>query len=145
MTDNNPGRYDRVGQEKIRMVEETCLPGMSVSLLARRHGIAASQSFTWRRLMAQGALTTATADGEVVPASERGRRSRALIIRAGHLSAGREQVIALESLRREHTGLQPIILAEAGLQPIASWIRCHPERSEGSSQSPIGGPRHALR
>lgn len=83
MTDNNPGRYDRVEvisgvqrlrrwtpQEKTRIVEETCLPGMSVSLPARRHGMAANRLFTWRRLMAQGALTTATADGDVVPASE---------------------------------------------------------------------------
>ena len=41
-----------------------------VSLVARRHGIGGSQIFTWRRLMAQGALTAATAGEEVVPASE---------------------------------------------------------------------------
>ena len=43
---------------------------MSVSLVARRHGIGGNQIFTWRRLMAQGALTAATAGEEVVPASE---------------------------------------------------------------------------
>ena len=42
---------------------------MSVSLVARRHGIGAGQLFTWRRLMAQGALTAAGAGEEVVPAS----------------------------------------------------------------------------
>ena len=57
-------------QEKVRIVEETYLPGMSVSLVARRHGIGAGQLFTWRRLMAQGALTAASAGEEVVPASE---------------------------------------------------------------------------
>lgn len=57
-------------EEKVRIVEETYLPGMSVSLVARRHGIGGSQIFTWRRLMAQGALTAATAGEEVVPASE---------------------------------------------------------------------------
>ena len=46
------------------------LPGNSVSLVARRHGIAGNQLFTWRRLMAQGALTAATAGEEVVPASD---------------------------------------------------------------------------
>jgi transposase len=56
--------------EKVRIVEETYLPGMSVSLVARRHGIGAGQLFTWRRLMAQGALTAAGAGEEVVPASE---------------------------------------------------------------------------
>ncbi len=57
-------------EEKVRIVEETHLPGMSVSLVARRHGIGAGQLFTWRRLMAQGALTAAGAGEEVVPASE---------------------------------------------------------------------------
>ncbi len=57
-------------EEKVRIVEETYLPGMTVSLVARRHGIGGNQIFTWRRLMAQGALTAATAGEEVVPASE---------------------------------------------------------------------------
>ena len=57
-------------EEKVRIVEETYLPGNTVSLVARRHGIAANQLFTWRRLMAQGALTAASAGEEVVPASE---------------------------------------------------------------------------
>src|SRR5215204_818766 len=48
-------------EEKVRIVEETYLPGNSVSLVARRHGIAGNQLFTWRRLMAQGALTAAGA------------------------------------------------------------------------------------
>ncbi|QNA86331.1 transposase [Sphingomonas sp. So64.6b] len=57
-------------EEKVRILEETHLPGMSVSLVARRHGIGGNQTFTWRRLMAQGALTAAAAGEEVVPASE---------------------------------------------------------------------------
>ncbi len=57
-------------EEKVRIVEETYLPGMSVSLVARRHGIGAGQLFTWRRLMAQGALTAAGAGEEVMPASK---------------------------------------------------------------------------
>ena len=57
-------------EEKVRIVEETYLPGNSVSLVARRHGIAGNQLFTWRRLMAQGALTAAGAGEEVVPASD---------------------------------------------------------------------------
>src|SRR4026209_2812305 len=57
-------------EEKVQIVEETYLPGNSVSLVARHHGIAANQLFTWRRLMAQGALTAAGAGEQVVPASE---------------------------------------------------------------------------
>ena len=51
------------------MVEETFEPGMTVSLVARRHGVAPSQLFTWRRLVAQGSLTAAGSGEEVVPAS----------------------------------------------------------------------------
>ena len=37
---------------------------------ARRHGVAPNQLFTWRRLVAQGALTAAGSGEEVVPASD---------------------------------------------------------------------------
>ena len=49
--------------EKVRMVEETFEPGMTVSLVARRHGVAPNQLFTWRRLVAQGSLTAAGRSG----------------------------------------------------------------------------------
>ena len=52
------------------MVEETFEPGTTVSLVARRHGVAPNQLFTWRRLVAQGALTAAGSGEEVVPASD---------------------------------------------------------------------------
>jgi transposase len=57
-------------EEQVRIVEETYLPGMGVSLVVRQHGISGSLVFTWRRLMSQGALTAAAAGEEVVPASE---------------------------------------------------------------------------
>ena len=56
--------------EKLALVAETYEPGMSVSLVARRHGIAPNQLFTWRRLANQGALTATRAEEEVVPASD---------------------------------------------------------------------------
>ena len=56
--------------EKVRMVEETFEPGMTVSLVARRHGVAPNQLFTWRRLVVQGSLTAAGSGEEVVPASD---------------------------------------------------------------------------
>ncbi len=43
---------------------------MSVSLVARQYGIGSNQISTWRRFMAQGALTAAAAGEEVVPASD---------------------------------------------------------------------------
>ena len=45
--------------EKVSMVEETFEPSMTVSVVARRHGVAPNQLFTWRRLVTQGALTAA--------------------------------------------------------------------------------------
>lgn len=56
--------------EKVSMVSETQEPGMTVSLVARRHGVAPNQLFHWRRLVGQGALTAAGHEEEVVPASE---------------------------------------------------------------------------
>jgi transposase-like protein len=57
-------------EEKTRIVQETYAPGMSVSLVARRYGIAPNQLFSWRRLYAEGALSAVGAGEEVVPASE---------------------------------------------------------------------------
>jgi transposase len=57
-------------EEKAAIVQETYAPEMSVSLVARRHGIAPNQLFTWRRLYASGALSAVGAGEEVVAASE---------------------------------------------------------------------------
>ena len=64
MPDRMTGTYDRAEvitsvqrrrrwtpEEKIGIVEETYLPGNSVSLVARQHGIAGNQLFTRRWLM----------------------------------------------------------------------------------------------
>jgi len=41
--------------EKARMVEESSQPGMNVSYVARRHGVAPNLLFRWRKLMADDA------------------------------------------------------------------------------------------
>ena len=56
--------------EKLAIVAETYEPGMTVSLVARRHGIAPNQLFGWRKLANHGALTATGAEEEVVPASD---------------------------------------------------------------------------
>ena len=84
--------------EKVRMVEETHEPGATVSLVARRHGVAPNQLFTWRRLVAQGALTAAGAEEAVVPASD--------------YKALRDQVRELQRLLGKKT-LEAEILKEA--------------------------------
>lgn len=44
-------------QEKAFMVAECEQPGMSVSLVARRHGISASLLFRWKKLMKDGGMS----------------------------------------------------------------------------------------
>lgn len=55
--------------EKIRLVEETMQPGMSVSYVARRAGVAPSLLFNWRRRMLEGGLRAVQADEDVVGTS----------------------------------------------------------------------------
>jgi len=56
--------------EKRAIVEETYQPGMTVSYVARKHGIAPSQLFYWRRRMEEGALIGVGSEETVVPESE---------------------------------------------------------------------------
>jgi len=56
--------------EKATLVRRSYEPGMSVSLVARQEGVAASLLFQWRKLERQGALTAVSAGEAVVPASE---------------------------------------------------------------------------
>jgi transposase len=57
-------------EEKLAMVQEAEQPGMSISAVARRHGIHPNQLFGWRRLMQEGALVAAGSNEPVVPLSE---------------------------------------------------------------------------
>ncbi|ELO4867374.1 TPA: IS3 family transposase, partial [Escherichia coli] len=51
-------------------VQQSFEPGMTVSLVARQHGVAASQLFLWRKQYQEGSLTAVAAGEQVVPASE---------------------------------------------------------------------------
>jgi transposase len=55
--------------EKVRLVEETTKPGMTVSAVAPLHGVSPSLLFGWRRRMAEGGLEAVRADDDVVSAS----------------------------------------------------------------------------
>ena len=56
--------------EKLEIVDETEQPGMSVSYVARKHGISPSLLFKWRKLFREGALTAIDANEPVVAVSE---------------------------------------------------------------------------
>ena len=63
-------RRRRTTQEKIAIVQQSFEPGMTVSLVARQHGVAASQLFLWRKQYQEGSLSAVAAGEQVVPASE---------------------------------------------------------------------------
>ena len=84
--------------EKAELVRQTYEPGMSVSLVARQHGVAASQLFNWRKLEREGALTAVSAGESVVPASD--------------LAAARAQIAQLQRLLGKKT-MENEILKEA--------------------------------
>ena len=57
-------------EQKLLVVNETLQPGMSISYVARRHGLSPSLVFRWRRLMSEGGKQAVRADEDVVAASE---------------------------------------------------------------------------
>ena len=84
--------------EKLAMVRETYQPGMTVSLVARKHGVNPNQVFHWRKLERIGALTAVEAGESVVPAAE--------------LEAARRQIRELQRLLGKKT-LESEMLKEA--------------------------------
>ena len=56
--------------EKLEMLAEADQPGMSISYVARKHGVAATQIFKWKKLKDAGALTAIDSEEEVLPMSE---------------------------------------------------------------------------
>ena len=49
-------RHYRSADERRRIVEETLLPGTSVAVIARAHGVNANQVFAWRKMYQAGRL-----------------------------------------------------------------------------------------
>lgn len=94
--------------EKAALVRETYEPGMNVSLVARKHGISASQLFNWRKLEREGALIAVQAGESVVPASE--------------LAAARAEIAQLQRMLGKKT-LEAEILKEAvDIARSKKWI-----------------------
>ncbi len=55
--------------EKLDLVDATMQPGMTVSAVARLHGVSPSLLFKWRQLMSQGGQVAVKADEDVVAVS----------------------------------------------------------------------------
>lgn len=54
-SEQKPRRYYR-REQKLRIVEETLVPGASVSVIARKHDVNANVVFAWRRQHKRGQL-----------------------------------------------------------------------------------------
>lgn len=99
-------------QEKAALVKETYEPSMSVSLVARKHGISASQLFNWRKLEREGALVAVHSGESVVPASE--------------LAAARAQIAQLQRMLGKKTMEAEILREAVELAREKKWIARSP-------------------
>ena len=82
--------------EKVRLIEETLQPGETVCGVARRHGVAHSLLFTWRRQARQGRLggdaSPALVPVEITPV-------------AAPISSGAPQPASSSPAQRARTGI----------------------------------------
>jgi len=99
-------------QEKAALVRRTYEPGMSVSLVARQEGVAASLLFQWRRLEREGALVAVSAGESVVPASE--------------LAAARAEIAKLQRILGKKTLENEILKEAVEIATEKKWIARSP-------------------
>jgi transposase-like protein len=110
MTDQRRRRWSV--QEKAELVRKTYEPGMTVSLVARQSGVAASLLFQWRKLERQGALTAVSAGEAVVPASE--------------LAAARAEIAKLQRVLGKKTLENEILKEAVEVAAAKKWIARSP-------------------
>jgi transposase len=98
-------------QDKLQIVEETMQLGVTVTDVARRHGLAPSVVFTWRRLAREGRLGEAgpvfmpveitSVPGQTAPVASPPRRSGLIEIVLGRGRRFRvDREVDTEALRR---------------------------------------------
>ncbi|GCF98870.1 IS2 transposase [Escherichia coli] len=63
-------RKRKTPQEKIAIIQQTMEPSMTVSHVARLHGIQPSLLFKWKKQYLEGSLTVVATGEDVDPASE---------------------------------------------------------------------------
>ena len=113
-------------QEKAALVRRTYEPGMSVSLVARQEGVAASLLFQWRRLEREGALVAVSAGESVVPASE--------------LAAARAEIAKLQRILGKKTLENEMLKEAVEIAAEKSGLRARPCCQRTSNE---GRLRHA--
>ena len=75
--------------EKLRIVAESAQPGRTASQVAREHGIAPGQLFTWRRQLLSDAIASGAAGDGFVPVEIASERASAV---PGSIGAGERTI-----------------------------------------------------
>jgi transposase len=76
-------------EKKRRVVEETMKPGMSVSIVARRHDINANLVFSWRKLYQEGRLGVKAGEQSFIPVGVVGGGSQSGVLTPAPVTAPR--------------------------------------------------------
>lgn len=105
-------RRRRTPQEKIAIIQQTMEPCMTVSHVARQHGINANQIFKWCRQYEDGSLTAVASGEDVVPASE--------------LAAANKQIRGLQRLLDKKTMKAEILEEAVELGRAKNGLRMRP-------------------
>ena len=110
-------RRRRTTQEKIAIVQQSFEPGMTVSLVARQHGVAASQLFLWRKQYQEGSLTAVAQEGSLtaVAAGEQ-------VVPASELAAAMKQIKELQRLLGKKTMENELLKEAVEYGRAKKWI-----------------------
>ena len=102
--------------EKLRIVEETLDERESISVVARRNGVAPNLLYRWRRLMLEGGSVAVTGDDEVT--SNRAVRQMEDRIRELERQLGRKtlEVEILKEALDKSRAKKPTLLAQSHLK-----------------------------
>ena len=97
--------------DKQQIVEETLMPGASISAVARRYGLHPSQLFAWRKAAREEGLAAATGSGSVdhrfMPVVVPGGSA---LPQSGSLACGRMEIVLVSGRR---------IVVDAGVDAAA--------------------------
>jgi transposase len=104
-------------EQKMAFVQEASQPGMTISYVARRHGIAPSLIFGWRRRMSEGGKEAIRADDEVVSKAE--------------IRALQQQVRELQRVLGKKTLVNEILREAVKVAHEKKWIAQLPSLPDG--------------
>jgi transposase len=98
-------------EQKLRIVEDSLQSSESVSVVARRHGVAPNLLFRWRRLASEGGAAAVTADDGVTSNVEVRRLEERIRELERHLGRKTLEVEILKEAIARSRAEKPILLA----------------------------------